>query len=322
MTKPPGKPVPWSVFKERFRQSFGFDCDCMNALERQLAKQLDWGDWHQLRGWENMTDAEILKNLEDLQPIQGEVHVVSDGCYRDGFSPFRCPGESLAERSEAHQDWAGTPLIDCDLLIINLVRRRIWAFHHEGVYAVLDFEDPASPERGTLWNSSNACIARTRYANLIGFESQERRSYSSLLEGIVYAANFVRGYDAASGMVLIELRMKDFDIILQCSEDGFFLQFFSKGNFEEGWHTLHSTTRQSGSVQAKSDVCEPVEACHEDDPELKETHFRVTGVEGAWVSLEFLVTKDEVLSGLDDLQVYCKTAQWPSAGSWRNLGFL
>jgi len=113
----------------------------MSDLERYLMTHPGQADWHQLKDWEDHEDVELLQQLKTLQPILGEVHVVTDACYGVGFCPFSCEVEKLETLIKDYVACFGEAFFNGDVLIVSHAHKRIWAFHHEGACAVIDFRD-------------------------------------------------------------------------------------------------------------------------------------------------------------------------------------
>ena len=94
---------------------------------------------HEVPDFENLTDEELFKHLKALQPITGEIYVVVDICYKNGFGPFLLEAERLEGLIEHHYEMFKQMFFDTDAIIISFLQKKVWMFHHSGFVGLFDY---------------------------------------------------------------------------------------------------------------------------------------------------------------------------------------
>ncbi len=125
---------------------------------------------------------------------------------------------------------------------------------------------------------------------------------------------------AGSETVFLEMEMRGNCFILQCQEVGCFLQIFLQTETSEGWYTIVDDYFPVGELCAEEDELAIPFYGEKDAPAA--THFRLIGVEGAWISRLLLVSKGHALQALNDIFEYESTRILSDNRKWVNLGLM
>lgn len=147
-------------------------------------------------------------------------------------------------------------------------------------------------------------------------EKAKRKTFASIIDALKFASDLVSNKSSESNPLFCELRTSKLMVILQCQDPGYFLQVFREACSDEGWLTV---------VETRTDLAlenEIVIACHEDDEDVAETHFRLIGIEGAWVSKALLCNRDLLGQGLIDLMEYASGAPGLDPEYWIDVGLM
>jgi len=156
-------------------------------------------------------------------------------------------------------------------------------------------------------------VVRTESSN------QERIFFDNPSAAIKHLKHTLANYLSNSVVTFFELRLGEVTIMMQCQGGGILLQVFvdeKKLNDEVGWYNLLEEDVDLGCVD------EFVFPCYYGGDKVKETHFQLLGIEGAWASRCLLVGKGTALKGVADISHFVDTGKWKAECRWENLGFL
>lgn len=87
----------------------------------------------------NLSDEELLLYLEELRPLSGEICVITDICYREGFGPFLLEADRLEGLVKNHRAIFSDDFFSTDAVIISFQERMVWMFHHSGLVGLFDY---------------------------------------------------------------------------------------------------------------------------------------------------------------------------------------
>lgn len=99
---------------------------------------------HEVSNFENLTDEELFKCLNALQKITGEIYVIVNICYRNGFGPFLLESEKLEGLIKYHYEIFKQMFFDTNAIIISFVEKKVWMFHHSGFVGLFDYNQLAN----------------------------------------------------------------------------------------------------------------------------------------------------------------------------------
>lgn len=89
--------------------------------------------------FEDLTDEELFKCLNALQKITGEIYVIVDTCYKNGFGPFFLEAEKLEGLIRHHHEIFKEMFFDTNAIIISFLEKKVWMFHHSGFVGLFDY---------------------------------------------------------------------------------------------------------------------------------------------------------------------------------------
>lgn len=125
--------ITWEYFKSLVKRNFNIDFVKIDDFFKEGT------EWLSLEDYENLNDDEILNNLASLKNFEGNLYVVTDASYQKELSPFQIESTNIKSFAENHKNIFGERFVETDILIINFELKFAWIFHHEGVYALIDF---------------------------------------------------------------------------------------------------------------------------------------------------------------------------------------
>ncbi len=95
-------------------------------------------DWLALPGWEAKTDSEVAAESGLLcANFRGTVLVVTEASFAPTRGAFVLDERALGAFVRAHLPSYGECFFNGDVIVANGEGRRLWLFHHEGVYATI-----------------------------------------------------------------------------------------------------------------------------------------------------------------------------------------
>lgn len=95
--------------------------------------------WFPEEDWESKEDVDLLELLEDIRIFEGDLLVLTDSCLIRNLGPVLIDSEHLREFVKNHLKNFGVCFFNTNVIIINLELKLIWIFHHEGIYALVDY---------------------------------------------------------------------------------------------------------------------------------------------------------------------------------------
>ncbi len=94
--------------------------------------------WSRLPDWDTKSDIEIAEETGLYRSgFTGWMLVVTDASFTSAGGVFRVKAENLQALVAQHRSRYGEPFFATDVIVVGLEDRRIWIFHHEGVYAMI-----------------------------------------------------------------------------------------------------------------------------------------------------------------------------------------
>ena len=94
---------------------------------------------HEVPGYDYLSDEELFKRLNALQEITGEIYVIVDTCYKNGFGPFFLQAEKLEGLLRHHREIFKQIFFCIDVIIISFSEKKVWMFHHSGYVGLFDY---------------------------------------------------------------------------------------------------------------------------------------------------------------------------------------
>lgn len=125
--------ITWDNFKLNIKNNF--DIDYIKIDDLFVAGT----NWVSLEDWEDADDLELLDCLSRLKPMEGELTIVTEASYKKNLGPFCVKASGIREFVLAHYKNFEDRFFETDVIIANNEKKEIWIFHHEGVYAFMDF---------------------------------------------------------------------------------------------------------------------------------------------------------------------------------------
>lgn len=126
--------LTWEYFKLKVKQHLNIDFVKVDDFFREGTK------WFTLEDWLNTDDLDILHCLESLYPFEGKLIIVTDASYKKDLGPFIVEANRINEFIENHYKNYNEYFLDTDVIIINLEKKLVWIFHHEGIYSIIHFD--------------------------------------------------------------------------------------------------------------------------------------------------------------------------------------
>ncbi|MBG6143026.1 hypothetical protein IWQ51_001141 [Labrenzia sp. EL_142] len=139
-------------------------------------------------------------------------------------------------------------------------------------------------------------------------------------DGIDFALSLVSRIEDGSKTTYFEMQIRGSSFILQCQEAGCFLQIFLQSEVLEGWCTAVDDEIPVGELSTEED--ELVVPCYEEEDAPIVTHFRLIGIEGAWISRLLLISKEHALLAMKQIYLFERTGTWSNNRKWVNLGLM
>ena len=154
--------------------------------------------------------------------------------------------------------------------------------------------------------------------NRIGQQMQ----FGSIVDAFDFASDVLNGNSSERNPVFFEWKLSKVAVILQCQNPGYFLQAFRQELSDEGWLTV---VEKKEELALETEIVIPFYEDNEGREEVDyvaKTHFRLLGIEGAWVSKALLCNRDLVGQGLFDIGEYVSGAPWNNAEYWIDVGLM
>jgi hypothetical protein len=130
--------VTWDNF---YKLSFSLLKVNFTSLDKLLNLFKEMGiliKWYGLKKWEEMDDIKIYEYIKKIQEPKDELYVVTEVCYRKSFGPIAIDGGELQLLVEEHLAKYNECFFNGDVAIFSLKYRKIWIFHHEGMFAFVE----------------------------------------------------------------------------------------------------------------------------------------------------------------------------------------
>ena len=105
---------------------FGKDFKNADELYFNVIKQINFEEGKELE------DIEVLIILEELNKINGYIHVITDYCYEKQCGPFVLDASEIKTFVKSFRQNYDQPFYSTDIVIINFKEKLIWVFFHEG----------------------------------------------------------------------------------------------------------------------------------------------------------------------------------------------
>ena len=105
---------------------FGKDFKNADELYFNVIKQINFEEGKELE------DIEVLIILEELNKINGYIHVITDYCYEMQCGPFVLDASEIKTFVKSFRQNYDQPFYSTDIVIINFEEKLIWVFFHEG----------------------------------------------------------------------------------------------------------------------------------------------------------------------------------------------
>ena len=150
----------------------------------------------------------------------------------------------------------------------------------------------------------------------------EQMQFGSIVDALDFASDVLNGNSSEHNPVFFELQISNLAVILQCQNPGYFLQAFREKLSDEGWLTV---VEKKEELALEAEIVIPFFEDDEDRQEVDyvaKTHFKLLGMEGAWVSKALLCNRDLVGQGLIDIGEYLSGAPWNNAEYWIDVGLM
>ena len=129
----------WHEVRERFREELDgavcrmkFGVDDINVPGTAMIPVPDY---------EELSDEELYLRLAGLCEPDGELYVITDICYKDGFGPFRLQAEKMEKLVSCHQRIFSELFFDTDAIVISFPMKRVWMFHHSGYIGLFCYKN-------------------------------------------------------------------------------------------------------------------------------------------------------------------------------------
>lgn len=144
----------------------------------------------------------------------------------------------------------------------------------------------------------------------------EQQQFASFVEALSFASDLLNKTSSASNPVFCELQSPKMTMVMQCQDPSYFLQVFRNELAEEGWLTV---VEKKNELDLETEIVIP---CYEDNEDISATHFRLIGIEGAWVSKALLCKRDLIIRGLTDLNRFTSGQPWNEEDYWIDVGLM
>lgn len=154
--------------------------------------------------------------------------------------------------------------------------------------------------------------------NRIGKQMQ----FGSIVDAFDFASDVLNGNSSERNPVFFEWKISKVAVILQCQNPGYFVQAFREELSDEGWLTV---VEKKEELALETEIVIPFYEDNEGREAVDyvaKTHFRLLGIEGAWVSKALLCNQDLVGQGLIDIGEYVSGAPWNNAEYWIDVGLM
>ncbi|WP_371368286.1 hypothetical protein SRRS_19220 [Sporomusa rhizae] len=125
--------LTWEHVRNLIKQQFGVNFIKVDDFFREDT------EWFPLDDWENANSLEIISLFNNLKTLEGKLIIITDASYKKELGPFHVDAFDLNEFVIKHKQSFGETFLDTDILILSVDLKKIWMFHHEGVYALIDF---------------------------------------------------------------------------------------------------------------------------------------------------------------------------------------
>ncbi len=101
-----------------------------------IAEILDAVKWKPAEGWDSLNDS-VVASAAGLfnHGLSGGLLIVTDVSFIPGKGAFGIAGEDLSAFVSTYSSRYQESLFDGDVVVVEELGKRMWIFHHEGVYA-------------------------------------------------------------------------------------------------------------------------------------------------------------------------------------------
>ena len=119
--------ISWQDFERKMIQVFGRNCHNVDGLYFNVIKENRIGERIRFK------DDEVLRYLQELYNMTGELYVVTDYCYEHNHGPFIVRANEIESFVNTFKDIFGMPFYSTDVIIVNFEKKILWVFFHEGI---------------------------------------------------------------------------------------------------------------------------------------------------------------------------------------------
>lgn len=131
----------WKTVKDKLFNEFNIEIkksmigvDDFDIPGRTIMYQIPVRVWY-----DRLDDEELFARLNALQEITGEIYVIVNTCYKNGFGPFFLEAEKLEGLIKHYYEIFKQTFFDTNAIIISFLEKKVWMFHHEGFVGLFEY---------------------------------------------------------------------------------------------------------------------------------------------------------------------------------------